>query len=247
MSSLNIEEIKLQAFAGQPSIIDNTTKIKVYPLTISEIIEIGMDKYNSMVGLLTMTAAKIQQLVKDKADENVDLSNIEPLSYLLQSAQFDDNFLLELQNAFHTFLKEDILILPEINSVLVGSPYDKRLITKDNFHIFQTILQIQNAQQAQELPPEDETELEKKFRLLREQRDAVKAKQQKKKGGGSFVSLLEIAEVYGIHWQDKTMYAFYQTLSRFSKKEKWDQDCKSLMLGADPQKVKAQYWGSDEK
>lgn len=107
---------------------------------------------------------------------------------------------------------------------------------------------IQNAQTVEETPPENETELERKFRLLREERDAVKAKQQRKNGGGaSFVSLLEVAQVYGFDYQDKTLYAFYQILSRYSKKEKWDSDCRALSIGADPKKIKPVYWGSDEK
>ena len=45
-------------------------------------------------------------------------------------------FLLELQNAFSTFIKEDILLLPRINAVLVGPMAEKRLITKENFEDF---------------------------------------------------------------------------------------------------------------
>lgn len=112
MFSRDTEDIKLQAYAGVPTILDQTTKIKIYPLTIKEIISIGMSKYNSMVSILTLTSAKISQMIKDKTKENVDVKKIEPLDYLLQSSQYNDDFLLDLQEAFHTFIREDILLLP---------------------------------------------------------------------------------------------------------------------------------------
>jgi hypothetical protein len=34
---------------------------------------------------------------------------------------------------FTTFIKEDIILLPKINSILVGSPEEKRLINSENF------------------------------------------------------------------------------------------------------------------
>jgi hypothetical protein len=61
------------------------------------------------------------------------------LEYLLQSAANDDMFLLELKDAFSTFIKEEVLLLPKINSVLVGGAAaveEKRLITPKNFKDF---------------------------------------------------------------------------------------------------------------
>jgi hypothetical protein len=61
---------------------------------------------------------------------------------LLLSTEQNDSFLLDLQNVFSTFIKEEVLFLPSINSILVGSPDDKRLITVENFKDFQDILRI---------------------------------------------------------------------------------------------------------
>ena len=39
-----------------------------------------------------------------------------------------------MDNVFNeAFIKEDIILLPKINSVLVGSPEEKRLINSENF------------------------------------------------------------------------------------------------------------------
>jgi hypothetical protein len=45
----------------------------------------------------------------------------------------DDNFLLELKKVFSTFLKEEVLILPKMNAIVVGDFKKKRLITSENF------------------------------------------------------------------------------------------------------------------
>lgn len=237
-----IEVIKEQAYAGAPSSFSNICK--VYPLTIFEIIEMGTNIYNSRLGLLLLTEVDIAKIIKDKTGQEPEIEKIQPLSYLLQNAAHDDMFLLELQSCFSTFIKEEILLLPKINSVLVGNAQDKRLITDKNFGEFQDILRIQNKKKIKEAPPENESAIARKFRLKREARDAAKRKQQEKNGDGqSLVELLEIAETFGIDYKNKTVYAFYGLIQRHQAREKWNQDIQMLCAGADSKKLKTKYWG----
>ena len=237
-----IEVIKEQAYAGAPSSFSNICK--VYPLTIFEIIGMGTNIYNSRLGLLLLTEVDIAKIIKDKTGQEPEREKIKPLSYLLQNAAHDDMFLLELQSCFSTFIKEEILLLPKINSVLVGNAQDKRLITDKNFGEFQDILRIQNKKKIKEAPPENESAIARKFRLKREARDAAKRKQQEKNGDGqSLVELLEIAETFGIDYKNKTVYAFYGLIQRHQAREKWNQDIQMLCAGADSKKLKTKYWG----
>ena len=142
----------------------------------------------------------------------------------------------------------DILLLPKINAVLVGPMTEKRLITKDNYEDFQTILRLQNRKEVPEPPPENESPQAKKMRLLREKRDAVKRKQQQKNGAAQdLADLLEIAEVFGIDYKNKSIYAFYGLIQRHQLREKWTQDIQMLCAGADSKKIKAKYWGENPK
>lgn len=243
MLSVNqIEDIKEQAFMGVPSQFEAIGK--VYPFTIDEIIRMSSSTYNSYLGLLLLTEVDIVNIIKEKTGEEIPIEQVEVLSYLLQSATANDTFLLELQTAFSTFLKEEILLLPKINSVLVGPPDEKRLITKDNFPIFQDILRIQNKREVKEAPPVDETPGQRKMRLLREKVAEVKKKQaQKNNGKQTFVELLEIASTYGIDVGSHSLYAFYSLLSRYQRKEKWEQDLQMICAGADSSKLKTKYWG----
>jgi hypothetical protein len=102
-------------------------------MKLTEIIEMGTGLYNGRLGLLLLTEVDIVNLIKEKTGDDIPIEDIHPLQYLIQSAAMDDTFLLELQTAFSTFLKEEVMVLPKINSVLVGSPSEKRLITNENF------------------------------------------------------------------------------------------------------------------
>lgn len=244
MLSLNdIEVIKEQSYACFPSQLSNVCE--VYPLKMEEIIKMGSDKYKGYLNLLLLTEAEIAKMIEEKAKIEVDLSEITTLSYLLQSAKLSDSFLLDLQNAFTTFIKEEVLLLPKINAVLIGNDFSKkRLITEKNFSDFQDILRIQNRRPIEEPPPENESPIAKKFRLKREMRDAVKKKQQQKNGTGlSTCDLLGIAETFHIDWRNCSVYSFYVLLERHQLKEKWQQDIQMLCAGADSQKLKTKYWG----
>jgi hypothetical protein len=80
----------------------------------------GTSNYNAKLGLLLLNETDIAKIIKEKTGQEPKIEEIYPLSYLLQSAAHADMFLLELQSAFSTFIKEDVLLLPKINSVLVA-------------------------------------------------------------------------------------------------------------------------------
>ena len=221
---------------------------QVYPRLVGEIIEMGSTTYDKYLGLLLLTTPQIEQLLIEKKEDPAKNGDLHPLCYLLRNANASDTFSLELQSAFSTFIKEDILLLPKINAVLVGPMTEKRLITKENFEDFQTILRIQNRKEVPEPPPENETAAQKKMRLLKEKRDAVKRKQQQKEGTiQELADLLEIAEVFGIDYKNKSVYAFYGLIQRHQLREKWTQDIQMLCAGADSKKIKAKYWGENPK
>ena len=246
LSHRQIERIKEDAFSRNASLLPNVCRVT--PLTMGEILKLGMDSYNSKLGILLLTEVDIVKIIKEKTGQEIPIENIEPLSYLLQSAEHDDMFLLELQSAFATFIKEDIMLLPKINSVLVGAPQDRRLITSQNYSDFQDILRLHNKREMKEPPPENESAIARKFRLKREARDAAKRKQQEKNGDGqSLVDLLEIATVFGIDYKNVTLFAFYNLIARYQAKEKWDQDIKLICAGADSKKIKSKYWGESLK
>lgn len=241
LSSNQIAIIKEQAYAGYPSELKGVCQI--YPSMMKDYLK-DTAKFSGRLGILLLTEAEIADMIKKKTGKAVQPEEIEVFEFLLQSAEHDDSFLLDLQDAFSTFIKEDIFILPSFHAVVVGPPEDKRWITKENFVDFQMILRVQNRKEVPEPPPENESAIARKMRLARERREAVKRKQQQKEGKAQdLADLLEIGEVFGIDYKEKSVYAFYGLVQRFRLKEKWDQDIAMLCAGADPKKMKIDYWG----
>lgn len=243
MLSINqIEDIKAQAYVGCGSSLSKVCK--VYPLTIKEIIEMDYSKYKTYLSTLLLDEIAISQHIKEKTGEDISPDKIKPLDYLLSSAEQNDSFLLEVQDMFSTFIKEKIIILPEVSSVVIGNPIERRIINNDNFKDFQEILRIQNGQIIKPPPPKNETPGERKMRLLREKVEAAKKKKAEKDTEGMpFSVYLEIAEVFGINLEKCTVYAFYKLIARYQAKEKWEQDIQMLCAGAEADKLKTKYWG----
>lgn len=242
LSPEQIETVKEQAYLGYPSQFDNVCKI--YPLTIGEIIEIGNATFNGRLELLLLTEVKISSIIKEKTKEEFPIEQIKPLEYILQSTAMNDFLLLEIQNMISTLVKEEVLLLPQINSILVGDPKERRLINEKNFRNFQDILRIQYKKDFIEPPPENETAAQRKMRLLRERVAEAKKKKAEKDGKTTdFLTLLETAEIYGIDVKNRTVLALYNLIRRYQAKETWEQNLRALCAGADSSKMEMKYWG----
>lgn len=244
LSPEKIEDIKLQAFSCVPSTLSGVCN--VYPLTMEEIFTLGWNKYNSYVGTLLLTTQQIMSSIKEKIGKwDEKFGEFNPLEYLLLSADQNDLFFLELQQIFSTFIKEDIILLPKLNSIVVGDPADKRLITPKNFEEFQNIIRIHNNKDVIVPPPENETEWERKRRINAERVAEAKRRQAQKSGNNEFSiqNIIENAKVYGIDYKKESLYAIYHLLPRYQARETWELNMQMFCAGADSKKLKTKYWG----
>ena len=98
-----------------------------------------------------------------------------------------------------------------------------------------------------EEPPIDESPMAKKFRLKREERDRIKAKQsQSDEGAITFETLLGSLCIMGLgitpfNAGDLTIYTAKCLLERAQAKEQYDTELRILMAGADSKKIKPKY------
>lgn len=246
LSHDQIEDIKAQAYLCLPANFNDICK--VYPVKLKTVVEMGYLEYSRRLNTLLLTEVDIQNIIKEKTKEEVPIEELHPLEYLLTCAEQSDIFSLELQLMFITFLQEEVLLLPEIKSVLIGNPEEKRLITEENFRDFQDILRVQNRKEVKEGPPKNETYGERKMRLLREKVAAAKRKQAEKEGNSSEFSLvneLEVGSVYNIDLENCSLYAFYGLLRRHQARDKYLQDMQMICAGADAKEIKIKYWGDN--
>lgn len=207
----------------------------------------GEQKYKQQLNLLTLTSYDLYEHYKKKGvkvSEDIDVYD-----NLMDSCENDSYFLLDMQEAFHTFIREPVQILSDLRIIVIGNGVEKRIIDKRKFFDFQNILRIQNRIPMAEEIPEDENPIQRKFRLRREQVKQAKKRQVEKDNGNiiSFHDLISSLCVYdiGINLQnvgDLSIYAFHELLDRAREKEKYELDMKTILAGADAKKVKPKYW-----
>ena len=237
------EQVESLAFVNIPYIYDDLCLI--HPLKIGDLLALER-KYDMFLKTLTIDKNFIMKIFSDKKIEiNVDQCPT-PLRYILESANIDDNFLLELQTAFSTFIREEVTILYNSQQIIIGDPKEKRILNESNFSDFQAILRLQNKIPAIEVIPEDESPRAKRFREKRELRDAIKNKQESKKAP-NFSTLMSALCAYGIgitpfNIKDLSIYAFYSLLSINGSKERYNTEMNYIYAGADPKKLNPKHW-----
>lgn len=234
----------------------NFNGIWVYPLQMKEIIGMGQIVYEEYLSYLANDIREIQKELKKKGVSEDEMPG-SAFEYLMLQAQAslsfgmgDETFLMKLQKAFSTFIREEVHFSFKTQEIIIGNDFKKnrRVLNKDNFDDFQNILRAQNKLPVPEPIPENESAMARKFRLRREQVAEVKRKQALK--NGEAISLLDsistlICFNIGINFQnvgDLTMYQFKELLSRAQTKYKYDLDIRMIAAGADPKKIKPKHW-----
>lgn len=235
-----------KTFIGAPLLLDDVCLIK--PMTVMDKIRLGSD-YDAYLSLLTLSSSDIETILLDKVGEKAnELEPISPFNYLLLSADVNPTFLIELNKAFSTFIREETFIVPRNKEIFVGELGSEKIINEDNFPHFQEIIRLQNHLEAPEEVPENENPMQRKFRLKRKLLKEAKAKQAARdEKSPEFLDLMSSICVMniGITWnniKDLPLYTFYELLGRNQKREKYDLDIKSLLAGADSKKIKLEYW-----
>lgn len=246
MLSINRDEL----FMGLPYEMRNGCNI--YQLYIKDIYGALAKKYQYYIGLLTMETEDLKETIAKKGFQDLmQKQEISVFDYLMRSAEYDNNFFLDLKDAFSTFLQKEILISTKNNIVIVGNPQDKCIIDNNNFEEFQYGIRLTSHMRVKELPPENETPQQKRFRLKKEMRERVKEKQAQKNAEdgdvaefADILSSLCVAEIgiTPINIGELTVFQVKELLERAQAKEKYHTELDILAAGGDPKKIKPKYW-----
>lgn len=231
----------------------NFNDIWVYPLQLKEVIGMGEYTYNEYLSILASDIREIQKDLKKAGvpEEEMPSSAFEYLFLQAQLSRALDNgtFLMKLQKAFSTFIREKVHFSFDTQEILIGEDFsNKRVLNKENYEDFQNILRAQNQLPVPEPIPENENAMARKFRLRREQLAEVKRKQAIKNGEN--VSLMDSISTLvcfnvGVTFENVgnlTMYQFKNLLTRAQAKYKYDLDIRMIAAGADPKKINPKHW-----
>lgn len=117
-------------FLGKPILVDDICLI--YPPTMGEVFDITYQKFQQYLGILTISK---QIYGKDK-----ELADMSELVYLIGNSMVNEAFQERLKEAFNFFIKEPVIVLPDLGAFLIGAPEDVRLLDDNSFPTFQSIL-----------------------------------------------------------------------------------------------------------
>ena len=242
---IDIEDVKTYAFLGQPIPLNDICKI--YTPLISDLFStIGKDKYYYYVNLLTMDIADVREILEKRGASIPDTMEIFP--YLMSCADNDEQFFLDFKTALSTFIKEDVKIAPKGQKIIIGNIISQRIIDKDSFFDLQQIISAINKLPVKTRPPADETPMQKKFRIKREERERVKAKKHKEGQAIAFDSLLSAFCVYfsgginPLNIGSLNIYQFKDMLEKAQARDKYQTEIDMLLAGADSKKIKPEFW-----
>ena len=136
--------------------------------------------------------------------------------------------------------------------IIVGNPVERRIITEKEFSEIGLALRYFNNLPIPEPPPENETPMQKRFRLKREERERVKRETERKKAeesgeGADFADLISSLCVMNVgvtvqNVGDHTIYQIKNLLERAQAKETYYTELDMLMAGADSKKIKLKHY-----
>ena len=223
---------------------------KIYPPTVNEIID--NFKSNIYIKLLTTSQEDIYDEVTNNGEDE-QMIFITPLQYIMYMCEQGEEIENLYKEAFEFFIREQVTFLYKQGWIVVGdleeelksiqSIEELRVLKEENFFQFQN--QIREATGKKPIAP-FEMDIDPRVRRIKakaRQRDRIKAKQE----GLDLTTILAAICCMKIGITPLNIgeisYASVNILMEmYQHQEKYDIDIRSLLAGADSDKVHPEYW-----
>lgn len=237
----------------------NVGGIRVYPLTIGEIGEIGLNKYDGMIASLLTSKDMITDMDEEKLNLITDYDVV--MTNLNNNKEFKDSFLMGLE----TFLKEkvswegdkSIFIIGDLdliaNDLSNSNSYPIRFITSKNYEPVIRAIRLVNLLNKPEFPKKKKevplTPQQKRIQELKAKRD--KGREQIKeakniKGALSLIDIYSIVSTYVLDFnkiKSWTLYQLYSAHNMFMKHSDYQERFDIFLAGGEAKKLKLdQHW-----
>lgn len=246
---------KAGIFLGEP--LNFKGIFKIYPPTVKEVVT--NPSFNFASTLFTLTQEDLdEEFLKDLGpmDERPNIPN--PFEYMLINAYNSSAFRIKVEDSFKLFLHEQVTLFPDIKTIVIGEltkellntkkASDFRLLKEEDYFLFQNYIRESLGQEPLE-SPEDLSKLHPRVREMKMKarlRDRVKAKQDAKNAPKLEVLLASLccmgAGLNPLNIGEISYASIQPIISANTKKERYEVNNMSLIMGADPKKVKQEYW-----
>ena len=248
MNLTDNEVLKFQR--GSPVFVSDVCA--VYPATLGEIVDLGYDKFQQYLSVLTATKPTDKQ--KDKELNDL-MDQLTDFQFILFMASIDLKMNQELKDGFRFFTHEDITISLDPPAIYVGPLEDNRVFTELLFYDFQQVLRrmyFLEVEGEEIIIYPDDLPATKRIKMkMRENREKVRRAKMKKNGQeGSDMKLSDLIGSMTINdcglniinvW-DVTYYAFHDQLKRMGWRDQFNINQKAALAGAKINKSQLKHW-----
>ena len=241
----------LKFLKGSPVLLDDICA--VYSVKLGEIVDLGYDKFEQYLGVLTLTKP-LTFPGADKEAESI-LQEMTDFQYFLMMATTDIQINNLVKNSFQFFTHENIMISLEPHSIIVGPAEEQRVMNEKSFYDFQRLMKRAYflEQEGDEIiiNEDDEPRVKQLKMKMRENREKVRrAKAAKAAREKSDMKLSDLIGSMTINdcglnisniW-DITYYAFHDQLKRMGWRDQFNINQKAALAGAKINKSQLKHW-----
>ena len=181
MNLTDDEVLKFQK--GTPVLLEDICAI--YPVTLGEIVDLGYEKFQQYLGVITATKPDGQMM--DDKEFNLLMDNLTDFQYVLMISALDPQVNRMMKEAFQFFTHEEVTFSLEPAQIIIGPSEDRHLLSEENFYDLQKILRRMYflEQEGEEIIIHEDDDpavkkLKKQMRANREKVRRAKAKQAAK-------------------------------------------------------------------
>ena len=248
MNLTDNEVLKFQR--GSPVFIEDICA--VYPVTLGEIVDLGYDKFQQYLSVLTAT--KPVGKYEDK-ELNQLINKLNDFQFILFMSSIDAQMNLQLKNGFKFFTHEDVTLSLDPPIIYIGPLTEQRAFTETLFYDFQQILRRMYFLEVEGeeiiIYPDDSPAIKQLKQKMRENREKVRrAKAKKTQQEGSDMKFSDLIGSMTINdcglnmtniW-DITYYAFHDQLKRMGWRDQFNINQKAALAGAKINKSQLKHW-----
>jgi hypothetical protein len=246
IKTLHQIDIKLRLLSGDSF---NVQKLKITPLTLKEIKDIGYIQYNQYLSVLTL---KKEELLPDTNDS--DISTFEII--IKSESSVLKNLLVESLSLFLHQNSNDVIIHHLYGLIFGGttkSPNDCLIVNEENFSEIVEVIKLQNgivsANEADSFTPQDDKakSIIAKFKKGREEVKKTKSKSNKNDGSIDFADIVSAVSTKSNTYNKNniwslTIYQLYDEYKRLEMISSYETNISAMIAGAKVENLK--HWSS---
>lgn len=249
MNLTDADTLKFQR--GTPFLLDDICAI--YPLTLGEIVDLGYDKFQLYLGVLTTTKP---MLTADNSELKKLLENLTDFQYMLLLTTLDAEANTILKESFQAFCKEsEVTFSLDPAQIILGPLEEKHILNEEKFYDFQRVLKRMYflEQEGEEIIIYEDDDpavkrMKTQMRLNREKLRIAKAKKAaREKSDLKFSDLIGSITINncGLNMENIwniTYYAFQDQLKRMGWRDQFDMNNRAALAGAKLNKSQLKHW-----